>query len=231
MKIKRMTSEGRKQFIAFLDARRKDHSHEFPERLLGAPELAIDIGGDTSMLDKLDLDDKLVAAKSINEIVLSLGLSSAERDWGFWSWCSAYLFHRLCKKTGPGEMAIWIADSENLRRYYRHYLASIWRVYMAHADKEDKLVVLLSGPVNVPGELWGQIAATKTLITNPAMIDVIYKLYWDENTQKRKRGAGGESVRRLTGVLKQFERTYDFVSMSGDEIIGLLPAEFNKFKA
>ena len=28
----------------------------------------------------------------------------------------------------------------------------------------------------------------------------------------------------------QFDKTYDFFSMSGDEIINLLPAEFDRFK-
>lgn len=235
MKIMRMTEQGKLRFMTFLDSQKTDQPQVFPQELLKPSEFAEVIGGNTTMLDDLALDDKLATARALNEIVTNLELTSAERDWGFWTWCSAYLFDRLCKKKpggnySPGEMPIWVAEPDNWQRYYRHYLASIWRVYVAHREKEDELVVLLNGPVNTPGELWAQIAATQTLITNPSMIDAVHFLYWDKENRTRKRGAGGESPRRLTRVLKQFERTYDFVAMSGVQIVELLPTEFDRFK-
>ena len=234
MTIMRMTEHGKRRFMEFLDSQKTDQPQVFPQELLLPSDFAQGIGGDTTMLDELNLDNSLSTAKGLDRIVANLELTSAERDWGFWTWCSAYLFYRLCKKSGakykPGETSIWVAEPDNWQRYYRHYLASIWRVYTAHRDKEDELVVLLSGPVNTPGELWAQIAATQTLITNPSMIDAVYHLYWDKQQQERKRGAGGKSPRRLTRVLRQFERTYDFVAMTGDQIVGLLPPEFDRFK-
>lgn len=234
MKIMRMTELGKLRFMSFLDSQKTDQPQAFPQEMLTSSEFVEAIGGNTAKLDDLNLEDSLATARSLNEIVTNLELTSAERDWGFWTWCSAYLFDRLCKKSGgkykPGEMPIWVAEPDNWQRYYRHYLASIWRVYVAHREKEDELVVLLNGPVNTPGELWAQIAATQTLITNPSMIDTIYYLYWDKDAQTRKRGAGGKSPRRLTRVLRQFERTYDFMAMSGEQIIGLLPSEFDRFK-
>ncbi|WP_421868117.1 hypothetical protein [Motiliproteus sp.] len=234
MKIMRMTDKGKLRFIEFIDSHKTDSPQEFPNELLIPSEFAETIGGDTKMLDELNLDDCLSTAKGLDQVVSDLDLASAERDWGFWTWCSAYLFYRLCKKSGskykPGEIPIWIAEPDNWRRYYRHYLASIWQVYAAHRDKEDELVVLLTGQVNTPGELWAQIAATQTLITNPSMLDAIYQLFWDNEHQKRKRGAGGSSPRRLTKVLRQFEKTFDFMAMTGDQIVGLLPPEFDRFK-
>lgn len=235
MKIMRMTEQGKLRFMTFLDSQKTDQPQVFPQDLLTPSEFAEVIGGDTAMLDSLDLDDRLATARALNEVVIDLELTSAERDWGFWTWCSAYLFDRLCKKKpggsyDPGEMPIWVAEPDNWKRYYRHYLASIWRVYVAHREKEDELVVLLNGPVNTPGELWGQIAATQTLITNPSMIDAVYHLYWDKESRTRKWGAGGSSPRRFTKVLRQFERTYDFVAMTGDQIVELLPSEFDRFK-
>lgn len=89
-------------------------------------------------------------------------------------------------------------------------------------NNQNELTVLLSEDVNTLGERWGQIAATQTLITNPSLIDAIYHLYWDKEHHKRKHGAGGESPRRLTTVLKQFARTYDFVAMDGQQIVEFL---------
>ncbi|MDM5100451.1 hypothetical protein [Aeromonas salmonicida] len=234
MTIMRMTEQGKLRFMAFLDSQKTSQPQPFPQELLTSSEFTEVIGGSTVMLDELNLEDSLLAARGLDKIVTDLELTSAERDWGFWTWCSAYLFDRLCKKSGghykPGEAPIWVAEPDNWQRYYRHYLASIWRVYVAHREKEGELIVLLNGPVNTPGELWGQIAATQTLITNPSMIEAIYHLYWDKQKRTRKRGAGGKSPRRLTRVLRQFERTYDFVAMTGDQIVGLLPSEFDRFK-
>ena len=235
MKIKRMTEIGKELFIQFLDSLKTPKPLDFPSELLNLSKYSEEIGGDTRWLDELELDNSLSTAKKLDEIVSHLDIPSAERDWGFWTWCSAYLFDRLCKRDGsgklkPGELPVWIAEPQNWQRYYRHYLASIWQVYAAHKDKEKELVVLLNGHVNTPGELWAQIAATQTLITNSSMIDAVYHLYWDKKETCRKRGAGGNSPRRLTGVLKQFEKTYDFFAMTGNQIIDLLPSEFDRFK-
>lgn len=235
MKILRMTKEGNARFVEFLDGVKADPSRQVPNELLQPSVFAEEIGGDAIWLDELDLEDSLKAAKGLDSIVTRLELSSAERDAGFWTWCSAYLFTRLCKKDSggrfkPGEVPIWIAEPNNWKRYYRHYLASIWRVYAAHRGDENSLVVLLTGPVNTPGELWAQIAGTQTLITNKSIIHAAYHLFWDKVNLCRKRGAGGSSPRRLTRVLKQFERTYDFFAMSGEQLVRMLPAEFDKFK-
>ncbi|MDA6067720.1 hypothetical protein OH214_11295 [Idiomarina abyssalis] len=234
MKICRLTETGVERFIQYLDSLKTDHPQEFPQALMLPSEYAVEIGGDTVWLDTLDLNDRLKTAKGLDEMVRNLGLQSAERDKGFWTWCSAYLFDRLCKRSSgrykPGEVAIWVAEPDNYKRYYRHYLASIWQVYTAHKDIEDQLVVLLNGPVNTPGELWAQIAANQKLITNRSLIGAIFHLFWDKKNNERKRGTGGISPRRLSQVLRQFERTYDFYAMTPDDLVRLLPREFDRFK-
>jgi hypothetical protein len=235
MKIHRMTDRGKQRFIEFLDRLKGETPEPFPQELLTDSTYASSIGGDSTWLDEFNLNDRLATAKGLDKIIRRLELSSAEKDDDFWTWCSAYLFEKLCKrgpggKLKPGEIPIWIAEHHNWKRYYRHYLASIWQVYFTHRDKEDELIVLLNGPVNTPGELWAQIAATQTLITNSSLIDAIYQLYWNAENNTRKTGAGGNSPRRLTQVLKQFEKTFDFFSMTGEQMIELLPSEFDRFK-
>lgn len=57
-------------------------------------------------------------------------------------------------------------------------------------------------------------------------------LYWDDqkNTiKKRARNKTGPGVlRRFTkDIIPQFQMTYDLNSMNGEEILNLLPSEFN----
>jgi hypothetical protein len=59
------------------------------------------------------------------------------------------------------------------------------------------------------------------------------KLYLDESTGERKKGAGGKglgSPRRLAAVLDQFDVTWDLYAMSVKEFWTVLPKEFDKFR-
>ena len=67
------------------------------------------------------------------------------------------------------------------------------------------------------------------------VVGAITDLYLDRPTMSLKRGhAGGNtspgSARRFAMLLQQLDLTYDILEMSSDAIIGLLPAEFDKFR-
>jgi len=60
------------------------------------------------------------------------------------------------------------------------------------------------------------------------------RLYFDPLTNRPKRGAAGSgrgSARRFGLVFRQFDLTYDPDSMPPDAITGLLPSEFDRWKA
>lgn len=236
MKIRAMNAEGIRTFSAYVDDLRAGRTAALPARLLFDDNYSVELGSDISKLDALNLEEKYEAATAIHEIVKELGLKSAERETGFWTWCSAYLFDRLCKKkTGgvpaPGESAIWIPQPDEYKRYYRHYLAGIWRVYSSQEQLGTKLKVLLTGPVNTPGELWAQIAANQDIVANSNLLEMIHDLYWDPENETRKYGASGESPRRLVKVINQLAKNWDFQSMAAKQILGMLPSEFDRFKA
>jgi hypothetical protein len=48
--------------------------------------------------------------------------------------------------------------------------------------------------------------------------------------KKGSGGKGGGSARRLSDVLKQFNMNYDFYAIKSDDLINLLPKEFDRFK-
>ena len=54
-------------------------------------------------------------------------------------------------------------------------------------------------------------------------------LYWDDKNQKPKRGFGATerpgTLRRFVAVINQFNRTFDLFTMSGEQIINLLPRD------
>lgn len=237
MEICRFNEAGIQRFSTFLDSLTTTQPEAFPALLSTAPEYIKVVGSNAGHLDGINLEDKLDAARVLDEIVNEIGLESPERDAGLWTWIACYLFTRLCPRTAegqykPGERARWIAEPTNYQRYYRHLLAGIWHVYRAHSDEPERARALLSGSVGAPGEIMGQIASRVELVRNPVVIGLTRRLYWDEKKHNRKRGAGGSgsgSPRRLADVLSQFEKTWDLFSMTVDELTGILPKEFRSF--
>lgn len=235
MTIMRLNREGINKFSEFILSQKSDSPQDFPQDLLVEGDYAQEIGGSALDLDTLNVSDRMQAARCLNEIVEGLGLVHAERDAGFWTWCSAYLYNRLRKgKRKVGDTAVWVLMPDKHDRYYRHYLASIWFVYSIYADSESVLEPLFVGrPVNTPGEVFEQLASRQERIANKTILQVLSSLYWDRNKQALKRGAGGKSkgsARRLAQVLKQYNRTYDLFALTGEQLFSMLPVEFDKFR-
>jgi hypothetical protein len=59
------------------------------------------------------------------------------------------------------------------------------------------------------------------------------KLYYDPDKKSFKLGAGSKikgGPRRLASILNQLDMTYYLYGMTSDEIIALLPKEFDRFR-
>ena len=93
---------------------------------------------------------------------------------------------------------------------------------------------MLATPVEKPGEVVEQFASRQEMITSVSLMSAITALYYDPVKQQIKRGAAGKaggSSRRLADVLGQFDVTWDIYGMPSDEILALLPGEFDRFKS
>ena len=161
------------------------------------------------------------------------------RDEGLWTWLAFASIDRLAPLVlgvrKPGNWARLILDTADYQRYYRHLLAGPYYIYDAHRDDPERARALLTTEVNKPGDLVEQFASRQELIRSPGIVGAITDLYLDRPTMSLKRGhAGGNtspgSARRFAMLLQQLDLTYDILEMSSDAIIGLLPAEFDKFR-
>jgi hypothetical protein len=92
---------------------------------------------------------------------------------------------------------------------------------------------MLCSPLWKPGEIVEQLASRKELVTNRAVADVATKLYYDSATGSFKRGAGSDTkgaARRLAALFNQLDLTFYLYGMACDELIALLPKEFDRFR-
>ena len=152
-----------------------------------------------------------------------------------WSWLSAFYFDLVCPVEGdersPKAEERHILSSENWRRYYRHLIAAPVRLF---TELGELAVCYLKGDINVHGEYFEQLASAQDIATSPGIIEAANILFWDFDRGTFKFGSRGKdrpgTIRRFArDIIPQFQMTYDLNSMSGEEIVDLLPAEFDRW--
>ena len=235
MLARRLTAEGIDRFEDFLERLKGNSNSRLPTHALTDERLseAVDV--------KINVEPIFVATRmEVAEHVFRLLRRDPETlriDKGFWCWLSLYWFNDLCPVvTGervPGDRYRWIAELNNTRRAYRHLLAGPYQIYRAHRDHPDSARSLLCGPLHRHGELLAQIASRPSLVTCRAVVGAATQLYYDDETDSIRRGCSGKgpgSARRFADVLSQLDLTWDLHSLTEDQLLDLLPDEFDAFR-
>ena len=236
IKLHRLTQTGIKHFQAFLDSQSTAEPEVFNLAILTNPGFAVPAGDAPEVPEGCNYTTRMDAAIGVAPIIEAANLEDPALDRGVWSWLSWLWFESLCEsKQGirnPMGSERWVLDLD-YKRYYRHLLAGPWWIYNAHRSNPERARALLCTDINKPGELVGQIAAYQELVSNPGLVEMVTRLYYDPKAQKLRRGHGGKvkgGARRLVKVLRQLDMIWDLYSMTADEFLALLPAEFDRFK-
>ena len=155
------------------------------------------------------------------------------------AWLALAYFRQICAKDVDGNWNIranssYVPEIQNRERFYRHLVCSVIAVYHLHG-KMGRLV--LSGPTHQHPDFLEQLAGRAELMVNNSLLQVLDRLYWDEDTKAPKRGAVETKRPSPDGVLRRFagpggfyqiyKTTFDFWSMEPEQILELLPSEFD----
>jgi len=158
-------------------------------------------------------------------------------DEGFWSALALVWIDNVCPEESgtrkPGELARYVLDAR--RKSYRHLIWAAWWAMDRYGD-DGAYLLLPTSPTTGQmtfggGEVMGQIAANQMTTSAPAVIKLGRQLYASKLTSRQLSGSSGKgaaSPRRFIQVLRHFELTYDFSSMTTDDLAKLLPSEFKK---
>ncbi len=71
------------------------------------------------------------------------------------------------------------------------------------------------------------------LVTNRGVAEFATRRYYDPAKKSFKRGAGSSvkgAARRLASMLNQFDLTFYLYGVTADELLALLPKEFDRFR-
>lgn len=154
-----------------------------------------------------------------------------------WNWLgAAYIYHIIGSSKDFEQIrnsARWLL-SPDPRRLYRHLIAGPYWAYRAHSDNPELAMCILCQDVLTPGELVEQIQSTPD-IAYSVCAGVATALYYDPAKKKIKTGAGNKTgpgiARRLTAnYLNQIRVNVDIRGMTVEELLDMLPEEYDNFK-
>ena len=158
-------------------------------------------------------------------------------DVGFWTWLAMVYVRQLVKVDDKsvkcGDEARLVL-SLNYGKSHRHLFACPFYLYVEYEKDIDCALVAFCHPINMPGDVFEQIVSHMDLMRNPAMIKAATYLYYDPGKKALKPRSGHDGpgrMRRFVSVVDQLAETRDFYLFSDvDELIRVLPEEFNEFK-
>jgi len=237
MRLSRLNERGLASLSRFLDSSTTDSPEPYPTSILTDPETSECLDPPIEIVQR-PFTNRFEAARYLNEVLARSNTDTPESDQGLWAWLALFYFEQLCPpgkngRRNPGERARWIPVVGDFRRYYRHLLAGPYRIFNAHRDDPERTMALLSGPVHQASDTYRELAARQELITNPAVVAAATRLYYDPAKGRLKRagtrGAPG-TVRRFAEVLMQLDVVWDLYHMSPEELIAMLPPEFDRFR-
>ncbi|MCC6741391.1 MAG: hypothetical protein IT452_20275 [Planctomycetia bacterium] len=238
MKLRRLNEAGVRQFTEYLDALRSESTLAPPVGLL-EDQSATERVVPNIEVEPCTFASRFDAAAYLNRSLDAKVLPGAELDLGLWCWLTLFYFDQVCPARGDGSrkrLEVWryLPAIGNFRKYYRHFLLGPFLIYRAHGGDESLVGAILANRVNITDDLMEQLAGYQNWITNRSVLEVQTSLYYDAALKKLKEGArskGAGSPRRLSAVLEQFDLTFDISGIATDRLIGLLPAEFDRFRS
>ncbi len=234
--VRKLTEVGINSFTEYLKRLAAGEAVDPPVHLLTDLESSEALIG-TADVERVTLDTRLVAAKYLRQQLTTLDKSEVDNNVGLWTWLSLFFIDQVCPSSGrgdrkPGEFVRHVL-SQHAQKYYRHLLAGPYRLLQAY----DELArVFLYNPISEHGDFSEQLASRMQIITNRSLIEVVDRLYYDVSSPsgRPKRGATTRTrpgnLRRLVAVHQQFDLTYDMYAMTVDQILDLLPSEFDRWK-
>lgn len=237
MLLRKLTKTGIARFREYRDNLSTDRQLPPPRELLEDNNFTVQVSSNIDVPLR-PFSNRLEAGSFLVDLLEKARIEVPEKDAGLWAWLTLYFFDEVCPADSKGNRAALATERliplvDNYQRFYRHLLLGPFLVVRAYRANPAMALSVLCTPVWKPGEIVGQLAARKELVTNHAVIELATRLYYDETSKGFVRGAGGSTKgasRRLAAVLNQFSLTYYLQGMKSEEILLLLPKEFDRFK-
>jgi hypothetical protein len=233
--IRKFTDEGLEQFRRYLAELRKGATSPPPFDLLNDPVTSKPVHEEIQ-IENREFATRIELAQYLDDALAEVEIDNIETDVYLWSWLSLYYFEQVCpqQKDGtrkPGRDYRHILEP-GYPNGHRHLLCGTYLVYTIYGLGEDLAKLVLWTPLSMESKFHHQLAGRQTLITNKGVLEAAQQMYFNEKAGRPKKGALGEksspgTLLRYIDIIQQLDLNYDLYSMTGKEVLELLPAEFN----
>jgi hypothetical protein len=233
MTIRSLTDNGMRVFRESLAAIREGTLTALPDELVnGALSSPVEAAG---AVETVVFQSKLECATYLKAALENVDRAVVDLNVGMWAWLAVFYFDLLIKRDESGQIdlrddALYFPMLHS-RREYRHLIRGPYKVFDIHGEEAR---LLLKKPLNVWSDVEEQLVGVQELLRMPGAMRAADRLYFDEARNQAKKGITNRkkdgNIRRFGAVIQQFDLTYDLYSMNGDELLELLPREFNGFR-
>jgi hypothetical protein len=180
------------------------------------------------------------AGRYLNSILPEDSSEISYKNTGLWTWLSALYFRQLVEpKKEHGKFNLWSSPRyvflNETRRFYRHLLFTPFWICRTEGEVVAKFFVSVA-PYTGGDTVEQLYSRAKFFVQIPSLVEAAIDLYVDPKTNKLKSGINsknkpGGAIRLAMNIPQQLEMTYDLSSMTKDEILEILPDEFDAWRS
>jgi hypothetical protein len=231
--IRSLNERGITRFRSWLEA---GASGDAPFDLLDDPQTSEPVTG-TGEVEQTHFANRYDLAAHVLAAFQNCDFQRASDDAGIWGWLSLFYIDLLCPKDLTNTRKVlalhrYLFDP-SFRTEAGHLIREAVIAVRAHGEFSKVLLVSPTGGIKDTLTLT-QIGSRRDLITNPSIVELAWRLYFDSRRKGLRHGAASRTrpgaVRRFAQVTQQLSLTYDLPGMTTLQIAELLPEEFSQWK-
>ena len=234
-KFRKLNQEGCRQFINFLESGAKE---DVPLKLLESKKTSVETNFYIEIA-RYNFTNKYDFGVYLNELLKDIPDNEIENDSLFWNTMSMLFFDTICYRTSDGARKVqamekWIMAKGN-PQYYRLLVRSPWLFVRIFGETAKFLLISRHqqpSVLSIVPETLEQFGSRGILLRNEKIVKLFSKLYFDYQNQEPKPGLSGNaagSPRRMGKVVRQLALTHDLERMTEQELIDILPREFDRW--
>ena len=242
MFVRSFNATGEMRFRTFLDAYQNQGTSPDEARRIAEDRSWSDVIYPQVTIDVPMLATKKELAGSVCEAFVKAGWDSLPSNTnplhrGVWTWFGAMFFDIIRSRRANRQLQdySYFIAGPSWSRFYRHRVAGPARTFWLFRKNPSDANLLLYGPAREHSDWEEQIAGRQDRYSNPALVAAANRLYWDATSRRPKRGGQTRqrpgTLRRFLTVMDQLDLTYDLHGVSDDQILNLLPPEFDRWKS
>lgn len=240
--VREFTSEGLQYARGYLESIRDVVWKAVPDELLFGDEYAT-LVTPSAQVETRSFENRRELGQYLAEQLEPLGAGNVSSNWRLLSWLGIFYLESItggAKGQAPkrlfSDIAHIIDPSRDSRDRSHHRLKMAYDLWTRWSDKAW---YFLEQPANSMPQFTLRIVQSPEIMRSEDLVPLTLALYVDKGTGELRPGSTGMnrsdappgSLPRLIAVLNQLSMTYDVYGMTMQQLLPLLPPEFDDFRA